>query len=42
MQSMIEVIAEIIESHLLRVGALGALGRRFESCHPDHLKPSHT
>ena len=23
-------------------GALGALGRRFESCRPDHLKPSHT
>ena len=22
--------------------ALGALGRRFESCRPDHLKPSHT
>ena len=22
-------------------GALGALGRRFESCRPDHLKPSH-
>ena len=35
MQSTIEVIAEIIESHLLRVGALGALGRRFESCRPD-------
>ena len=23
-------------------GALGALGRRFESCRPDHLKPSYT
>ena len=23
-------------------GALGALGRRFESCRPDHLKVSHT
>ena len=23
-------------------GALGALGRRFESCRPDSLKPSHT
>ncbi len=22
--------------------ALGALGRMFESCRPDHLKPSHT
>ena len=22
--------------------ALGALGHRFESCRPDHLKPSHT
>ena len=32
---MIEVIAEITESHLMRVSALGALGRRFESCRPD-------
>ena len=23
-------------------GALGALGRRFESCRPDSLNPSHT
>ena len=23
-------------------GALGALGRRFESCRPDHLNPSYT
>ena len=39
---MIEVIAEITESHLMRVSALGALGRRFESCRPDHLNPSYT
>ena len=26
----------------LHTSALGALGRRFESCRPDHLKPSHT
>ena len=38
MQSMIEVIAEITESHLMRVSALGALGRRFESCRPDSIK----
>ena len=24
------------------MGALGALGRRFESCRPDHLNPSHS
>ena len=28
---MIEVIAEITESHLMRVSALGALGRRVET-----------
>ncbi len=38
---MIEVIAEITESHLMRVSALGALGRRFESCRPDSNNPSH-
>ena len=27
---------------LILTGALGALGRRFESCRPDSLKPIHT
>lgn len=27
---------------VLNAGALGALGRRFDSCRPGHLKPSHT
>ena len=41
MQFMIQVIAEIIESHLLRVGALAALGRRFEYLSSDSNNPSH-
>ena len=41
MQYMIEVIAEIIESHLLRVGALKALGQRFEPSRPDSNNQSH-
>ena len=32
---MIEVITKIYESHWSRICALGALGRRFESCRPD-------
>ena len=35
-------IAISLSNSLVGVSALGALGRRFESCRPDHLNPSHT
>ena len=35
-------IAISLSYSLVGASALGALGRRFESCRPDHLKPSHT
>ena len=35
-------IAISLSYSLVLAGSLGALGRRFESCRPDHLKPSHT
>ena len=36
------VISVSLNYGVLKAGVMGALGRRFESCRPDHLEPSHT